>query len=284
MLRKNNHTSSLFHYTRRMTALLSIIKEGFKFSYCKEEFMEGICLGIPMISFCDIPIGNCIEHVSKYGSYAIGLSKEALIKTGVEPVNYFISEKNANAAFFLKEVAAEENKIRKRFEIKRDVAVYQKGEHVSTINSPNRQDLDYMLNDFYASNNYYKASISSIGLMKRYSFRNKKGKLQINYDENEWRIVLPEENIKEGGYKWYWSKTEYELWRSKVEDKFVQDCWLTFEVEDINFIIVPKQKDIPTFISKLAEVKQICRKPLSVRNRQLLYSKVISLEQIKDDF
>ena len=120
--------------------------------------------------------------------------------------------------------------------------------------------------------------------MKRYSFRNKKGKLQINYNENEWRIILPEENVKEGGHKWYWSKTEYELWRNKVKDKFVENCWLTFEVEDINFIIVPKQKDIPTFISKLAEIKQICRKPLSKRNRQLLYSKVISIEQIKDDF
>ena len=109
--------------------------------------------------------------------------------------------------------------------------------------------MDNILKDFYASNNYYKASISSIGIMKRYSFRNKKGKLQINYNENEWRIILPEENVKEGGHKWYWSKTEYELWRNKVKDKFVENCWLTFEVEDINFIIVPKQKDIPTFIA-----------------------------------
>lgn len=284
MQRKNNHTSTLFHYTKSKSFLLSIIKDGFKYSYCKEEFMEDVCLGIPMVSFCDIPIGSSTEHVSKYGSYAIGISKEALIKVGVEPVNYFISENSTNSAFYLKEIAKKESETRKVLKKKGNVISYQKGETVSIIESPTRENVNEILDDFYADKNYYKASISSIGFMKKYSFKNKKGKIQINYDENEWRIVLPEERVKKGGCKWFWNKEEYDIWRSGVKYKFVQNWILEFGVEDIDFIIVPKQKDIPDIICKLSKVKHVCGKALTEESRNLLLSKIISFEQIKNDF
>ena len=59
-----------------------------------------------MISFCDIPIGNSAEHSSKYGQYAIALSKKKLLldyKGALGPVNYFTSLSSVKAAFELRE-------------------------------------------------------------------------------------------------------------------------------------------------------------------------------------
>ena len=87
---KNSHSSSLFHFTRNFNSLVSIIQEGFRFSYSGEQITrasisgvpptDNIFVALPMISFCDIPIELCEEHRSKYGDYAIGINKNQLIK------------------------------------------------------------------------------------------------------------------------------------------------------------------------------------------------------------
>lgn len=74
--------------------LLSILRDGIKISYCSEIICDNITIGVPMVSFCDIPLMSCSEHRSKYGLYAIGFSKSAFdkIPTGCEigPVSYFL--------------------------------------------------------------------------------------------------------------------------------------------------------------------------------------------------
>ena len=77
MKKKNSHTSTLFHYTNNQNVILSILKEGIKFGFCKEILSNKHCVGIPMISFCDIPIGNSAEHSNKYGKYA-GIAQQYL--------------------------------------------------------------------------------------------------------------------------------------------------------------------------------------------------------------
>lgn len=102
MVKKNSHTSALFHYTRNQNIVINILREGLKFSYCREEFSDDLCLGIPMICFCDIPVGASFEHSSKYGQYAIGLSKDKLLdkyKEALGPVNYVTSLSSVKAAF-----------------------------------------------------------------------------------------------------------------------------------------------------------------------------------------
>ena len=76
MARSNSHTSTLFHYTKTASTLLSILQDGFRFTYCLEDFLllKQENIGIPMISFCDIPINDSVEHSKKYGYYAIGLT------------------------------------------------------------------------------------------------------------------------------------------------------------------------------------------------------------------
>ena len=79
-MQKNSHTTSIFHYTRNIDNLLSILRHGLKYSYCYEEYF-GVYIALPMVSFCDIPISRSSEQCSKYGIYAIGLSKDFINTT-----------------------------------------------------------------------------------------------------------------------------------------------------------------------------------------------------------
>ena len=109
---KNSHSSSLFHFTRNFNSLVSIIQEGFRFSYSGEQITrasisgvpptDNIFVALPMISFCDIPIELCEEHRSKYGDYAIGINKDQLIKhTGglLSPVHYTLTDNPIRGAY-----------------------------------------------------------------------------------------------------------------------------------------------------------------------------------------
>jgi len=122
-------------------------------------------------------------------------------------------------------------------------------------------------------------------LMKAYQSLHE-NKKQINYDECEWRIVLPEnakinENIL---CKWFWTENEYDNWRIGRKDKFINELPLLFSVDDIEYIIVPTKELIPNFIKRLIKLKMICGEKLEDKDRYSLVSKVISLEQIKRDF
>lgn len=289
MAKKNSHTSALFHYTRNQNIIFGILREGLKFSYCKEIFSADLCLGIPMISFCDIPISHSFEHSSKYGQYAIALSKENLMRKyqgAMNPVNYFTSLSSVEAAFRLKDEAMcskqkldniSRNAEGKEVTMKIDGAIYKgKGlgpEHVQDV-----------LQLFFNSINYHHYATQAIGFMKAYQSQYK-GHNQVNYDECEWRIVIPENAKIEGNLcKWFWSESDYDNWRNKRDDKFVHGISLLFAVEDIEYIIVPTKDLIPNFIKRIMKLKSLCNHELSDRERYSLVSKVISLEHIKQDF
>lgn len=290
MSNKNSHTSALFHYTKNQNILINILKEGLKFSYCKEKFSDDLCLGIPMISFCDIPIGNSFEHSSKYGQYAIAISKDKLIqdyKGALGPVNYFTSISSVKAAFKLREEGMnkekELNNITKS-SIGKDETVEIKGK-VYKVKAFSQEHTQNVLELFLNSINYHHYSVHAISFMKAY--QSKRGdKNQVNYDECEWRIVLPENaKLKDGTLcQWFWTETDYDNWRNKREDKFVNDLSLPFSVDDIEYIIVPTKDLIPNFIKRLIKLNSLCGSALNDKERFSLVSKVISLEQIKRDF
>lgn len=290
MPKNNSHTSALFHYTKNQNILIGILKEGLKFSYCKEKFSEDLCLGIPMISFCDIPISNSFEHSSKYGQYAIALSKNRIMneyRGALNPVNYFTSVSSVIAAFKLKDEA-----MCKKQELQ-NISKHSAGEEV-TLELEGRvykgkplphEQVQNALQLFVNSINYQYYSIQAIGFMKAYQSL-REGKIQINYDECEWRIVLPE-NAKIGNKnlcKWFWSENDYDEWRINRKDKFIKEFPLLFSVEDIEYIIVPTKQLIPNFIKRLMKLDCICGEELTEKDKYILVSKVISLEQIKRDF
>ena len=74
----DNNTGTLFHFTKDLNTLKKILKEGFRVTYCKEYFGDSF-MGIPMVSFCDIPLSRTDQHTKDYGKYVIGLDKEMLL-------------------------------------------------------------------------------------------------------------------------------------------------------------------------------------------------------------
>ncbi len=290
MPNKNSHTSALFHYTKNQNVLFSILKDGLNFSYCKENISNKYCIGIPMISFCDIPISKSSEHASKYGHYAIALSKNKLLgvyKGALEPVNYFTSLSSVEAAFKLREEGL------KQKQNLQEISNISTGQEESMVFGGNiykgkslpLEQTGNVLQSFFDSIDFHHFSTQAIGFMKAYQSIYK-GKNQINYDECEWRIVIPE-NASIGNNtlcKWFWTEDDYDNWRKDRNDKFVKGLSLQFSVDDIEYIIVPNKEIIPNFIKRLIKLKSICSSQIDDKTRYSLVSKVISLEQIKRDF
>lgn len=81
--KKVNH---IFHYTQTFDTLVKIITTGFAPSYCEEQIGDLIYL-IPMVSFCNISIGD-VSLYMRYGNYGIGMTMEWAIKNGISPVIY----------------------------------------------------------------------------------------------------------------------------------------------------------------------------------------------------
>ncbi|UTX50074.1 abortive infection system antitoxin AbiGi family protein [Chryseobacterium sp. MA9] len=81
--KKINH---IFHYTRNISLLKSMLKNGFAPSYCIEKVGDNNYY-IPMVSFCNIPIKD-VELYARYGNYGIGMSLDWAIKNSISPVVY----------------------------------------------------------------------------------------------------------------------------------------------------------------------------------------------------
>ena len=280
MERTNNHSDILYHYTGKggLEALLDILKNGFKYGYCEEFLPRNRFVAFPMLCFCDIPIELSKEHRGKYGEFGIGVSKKYMVehfKDRFGPVNYVISNSAIEAAFTIRDLIEEKKQHANDIIENRGI---KNGKYVS-LNGEDGMDYITDNNDSIA---YHMKAIASIALMKPYC----SDEGVINYDECEWRLVLPENaKINENTLcKWFWTENEYDDWRNGREDKFINDLPLLFSVDDIEYIIVPTKELIPNFIKRLIKLKMICGKVLKEKDRYSLVSKVISLEQIRRDF
>jgi hypothetical protein len=100
------HADSLFHFTQDLKTLLLILDAGFWPRYRPEETawrfpsapwpLPGA--SYPMVCFCDIPLSKAAMHAGRYGQYAIGLTREWGIRSGVHPVWYFGNANEVNTA------------------------------------------------------------------------------------------------------------------------------------------------------------------------------------------
>lgn len=291
MVKKNNHTSTLFHYTRSRATLLSILKNGFKFGFCEEDFQGDMFVAYPMVCFCDIPIIDSEEHSLRYGKYAIGLSKESMIRLyphNLGPVNYVLSQSFINSAFILKELAKKYDKelaelINSAEEQEKIEQTFLGSKWVGIgLNATEGKKTMFKFQDALK---YHHASTKAISLMKPYASI-VKGKVVINYNECEWRMVLPE-HVKVDGMDdvdWFWDKKDYHEWCNSRKNRLVDVTSLTFNTSEINHLIVPKDKDIPPVVNAISKMKILCGNPLSYDDKAMLVSKIISYEQIRNNF
>lgn len=70
--------NTLIHFTRSKENLKKILEENFRIYNCRESVILGgkpSEFYVPMVSFCDLPLSEVKDHISKYGNYGIGMTK-----------------------------------------------------------------------------------------------------------------------------------------------------------------------------------------------------------------
>jgi hypothetical protein len=276
---EENSTTTLFHYTKSLARIKHILKDGIRATYCKEKILENI-FGIPMISFCDIPISRTGLHREKYGNYAIGLDKEKALanrtlKGLLNPVIYCASQGLANSI----------------------VAFLREGESLDCLtesiyndfNNPDAQIFEHIKPSFekiasIKSTQYKFLAYDILAYTKHYSGEHKWKKV-IYYNEHEWRVVMRHcSSFGEETYRWL-NEEEYQKWRGNEKSKkeLFKEC--LFSDEDyINHIIVKTEKEIPELIDYIWSLNSIMKREVDDNQKRLLTSRITSFERIEKDY
>lgn len=215
-------TSCLIHLTKSMTALKGIIKEGFRPKYCFEEihFRGGKKWygGVPMVSFCDIPLSEIRRHIGKYGHYGIGLSKGWARRHGLNPILYIDKDSTLGA------------------DIRESSELILKGKMVMRP----LPIIESAVADILRNMKNYE------GELKR---RNKKPIKNYRYsDEREWRYVPAKEGIPR-----VINPSIYEGLKQKANE-LLSDLRLGFEVQDIDYILLRYEKEVDSLLKALMKL------------------------------
>lgn len=258
--KKINH---IFHYTAYFPDLESIIRKGFIPSYCKEEIANKNYL-TPMVSFCNIPIGE-VDKYMRYGKNGIGMSLEWAIKYRLSPVTY----------------------------------THQNSPYQGLLNSLSLMNLHVNLNDLFERNpkNFldyemmddlaldqkslvYKANLALLQYLKNWE-TDYKGEKIITYQEREWRYVPTHKNIRpliEENDSEFVDYTE----NDKKPKPHLPEFPLKIEnISDIKYIVVTTEKQVDSIIKTL--FKKFSEKDTT---HALLQGKlsILTASQIRNDF
>lgn len=241
-------SNSIIHFTRIKSSLKGILEGNFKLKYCRESINfrnDEIIVGVPMVSFCDIPLSQIKDHIGKYGNYGIGLTKEWAVKKKLNPVMYL--QTGSMLAEGLQKTLVQN--------LSKD----------SKFNNDN----EALINVLRYSKNYEGILRRSDGTtIKKYRFS----------DEREWRYVPPISDNKR-----LVLSEEFCLHPQikKEADKSLSDLRLTFEPNDIRYIIIKEETEIGYFIDVLRRAKG---KNYPAHDIERLSTRIITTSQIKTDF
>ena len=276
-------TSSLFHYTKSIDILYSILKKGLIPNYCYEDLSyernldRGIDrgIGVPMVSFCDIPLSKTNLFVERYGKYAIGLTKKWAEDKRINPILYAKDENILISLSFQK--ASEEQLADKLKQLGGD----EKRVTIDLTPGPKPQ-----IATLFNYINAHSANQSIHGMIKKY-YGKYNGNIQINYEENEWRYLVEDTECT----PWFWNKARYEEWRGdrnttlKPEpNEALIKKKLQFTAQDVAFIIVSKEEEISSMVNFISSMEHIANTKISEGDKLMLYTRIISLERIQKDF
>lgn len=276
----------LFHYTPQLEGLLGIIQNGFRMSYCFEDFDEDVShfdddnylpfmrlwgskeprwgIAIPMICFCDIPLLQTKSHREYYGNYCIGLNKDAFFEqygAAINPV-FYVSDKA-----WTKDV------------LPKLVSIKKKMRRLKNSGKPLDAILYYDM-DFYAR--------EIISLTKPYFGLDTNGREKRFYDEREWRITFNLDDDK-GSPDLIYGLTleEYHAEKSSMNQKIKEQYMKLMSgttLDVITQIIVPDEQEIEEFSRRLKDLPAIMGEAISDDDKQKLIDKVTSFERIENRY
>ena len=245
-------SGSLFHFTRTCGQLCSILKTHFWPQYVREDlqaFGVSTCPGIPMVSFCDIPLYRTERHLKLYGGYGIGLTKEWGMKHKINPVHYIYPE--SMCARVLQQVY--QDALKNEAVCKCDCLKF----------TPQTAIL------FYAKP-YDRPDGNDGGPY---------------YDEREWRYIPFADDLQENVNAAV--SVEAMLSDAEIDDKGVfeerntalkEQFPLRFEVDDIRHIIVKRDVDRLKITESIKAIS--CSQP----ERDSLMTRVTSIDSLVEDF
>jgi abortive phage resistance protein AbiGi (putative antitoxin) len=266
-------SATLFHFTRSLEILKKILAEGFKPFYCSEDLtMFGVaeCPGIPMASFCDIPLSHARRHVDDYGRYAIGLDKKWGMSKNIAPVHYIYEGSMCARVIFdvyhsLPKEAFEVDCTCMKFNTRTAIFFYGK---------PYRGHLR-------------RKDTTSEKVVE-------KGEVTF-YDEREWRYVPFADQTKAteevpAGVRAMLSEREYA--KPEILDEASTSLHnhyrLTFGAEDVKYLIVENEDEIPELVDFIYSVQADCEnrelRSCPENDKKRLTTRVISMRQIEQDF
>ncbi len=245
-------SNSIIHFTNSKESLKGILRENFRIFYCLEQVIIGnygpIEFAVPMVSFCDIPLSEVKSHIKKYGAYGIGLTKEWAERQKLNPVLYVEKDSLLSRSYLT---------IYKEYLIdtKKTIAGSENKEKcIADI-------LRYI-------KNYQNDLVKGGEIYKNYRFS----------DEREWRYVL-EFNEK---IEFILNKTNFDTDEKKQNaNKIIENYRLEFNPNDIKYVIIQDDSEIPEFLDVLKTSKG---NKYSYNDVERLMTRLITTEQIIGDF
>lgn len=209
-------SQTLFHFTKSVEILKSIFINGFWPKYCLEDlswyFKQGEgYIAFPTVCFCDIPLSRIKEHVSFYGEFGIGMTKEWALSNGLNPVSYLTTSSNYGNAI---------NNL------------FHNHTGQDTFYSLSGLDMNMILSNIKP----LEGNMIIAGKIVKKEF----------YQENEWRYSPRNKNID----SWLQNDQFNDLTLlSEKNEKTKNFCSLKISPSDVKYIFVKKDSDIPEIIN-----------------------------------
>lgn len=245
-------SNTLFHFTKSKDNLMGILENEFQPKYCLEKFGVGDMqteAAIPMVSFCDIPLSQIKNHIKIYGQYGLGLSTKWAMKKGLNPVFYL-----RKASTLSKHIESISNYFLD--------SVPREGEATIEILSVFLDILRYIKpykGDFYRS----------AKLIPNVKF----------YNEREWRYVPKPEDC---GFAYILKKENFlNEEKRKHENEKLSAATLSFDPDDIQYIILNSETEIFPMIEALRKIKS---PKYDEETIDILTSRIITTQRIINDF
>jgi hypothetical protein len=240
-------SNTLFHFTKSIETLKLILENGFWPRYCLEDinwlgYDKFDYIAYPMVCFCDIPLSRISEHIGFYGEFGLGLTRQWAHMNGLNPILYSAGNNNLTRSF-------------------RDL-----NDHSNKLGGEDVELCKITMRYFLAHTKPVSGKMVIDGSPVEKEF----------YQESEWRYVPQHEAIKPYISKpKFEDKNELDIANSLTKD----NCMIKFGPNDIRYIFVKSDADIPNVISFI----QTALDHISVVEQKVLMSRVVSLESLSVD-
>lgn len=227
----------LYHFTRKMEYLESILINGFRPRIVMEDVSflmknyEHPQIGYACVCFCDLPESLLDDHKKKYGNYGIAMTKEWGIKNGINPVMY-ITDKNALFIENLRDLQARVLRAK-------------------SFNRPTNFDKEVFIRivEMSAFMRLYKDEQNTVPF----------------YDDREWRYLYTDHTIPFDKYVerlLYIPEISSPFFNTDMVNKDLEKCPLKFDVGDVVKVFVTTQEEKATLIERLLKAGKSDKKTL----------------------